>query len=625
MLGGRMGGGGVRYRPVERVKFNPALLSRAFRYVTPYWRQWLLVALCLIVTSLAGIVPPLLVRHIIDEAIPSGDRLTLSLLALGTVLVPLFAGLVGVGQNYLNTTISQQVMFDLRNALYVHLQKQGLRFFTDSRTGEVMSRLNNDVNGVQDVIRDTLAGVLTNVFVVISTIVVILAIDWRLALVALAIIPLFIVPTRRVGQARHQIAREAAEQQSILSSHMQETLSISGAVLVKSFAAERAEAERFRENSVNLMRTQIRRALVGRWFFMFLGLFAAIGPALIYWYGGWLVIDGAITVGTIIAFIAYLQRLYGPASQLANVHVDVMGAMALFERIFQYLDIEPDVAERPNARDIGVASGELRFEHVSFEYVPGRAALNDVSFEALPGEMIALVGPSGAGKTTVTYLVPRFYDPTGGAITLDGTDIRDLTLESLRQQIGVVSQEPFLFHSSIRENLLYGRPSATDAELEAACRSANIDELISNLPEGYDTVVGERGYRLSGGEKQRLALARVLLKDPRILVLDEATAHLDSTSEALVQQALARAMRGRTSLVIAHRLSTILAADRILVMDRGRLVEQGTHAELVAGSGLYARLYETQFRERSSESDSEPVTTPGNGIQPRPLGSLRGA
>jgi ATP-binding cassette subfamily B protein len=607
LIVGRFGGGGVRYRQTEKVKFDPALLRRAFGYVTPYWRQWLLVVACLIVTSLAGTIPPLLVRHIIDEAIPTGDHFSLTLLAVGVIVVPLLAGLIGVGQNYLNTTISQQVMFDLRNALYTHIQKQGLRFFTDSRTGEMMSRLNNDVNGVQDVIRDTLAGVLTNVFVVISTAAVILAIDWRLALVALGIIPLFIIPTRRVGQARHQISREAAEQQSVLASHMQETLSVSGAVLVKSFAAETAEAERFRLNSLTLMRTQIRRALVGRWFFMFMGLFASIGPALIYWYGGWLAIEGAITVGTIIAFIAYLQRLYGPASQLANVHVDVMGAMALFERIFQYLDIVPDVAERPNARSIGVARGELRFEHVDFEYVPGRPALSDLSFEAYPGEMIALVGPSGAGKTTATYLVPRFYDPTGGAITLDGVDIRDLTLESLRQQIGVVSQEPFLFHSSIRENLLYGRPNATDAELEAACQAANIEGFIRSLPDGYDTVVGERGYRLSGGEKQRLALARVLLKDPRILVLDEATAHLDSTSEALVQQALARAMRGRTSIVIAHRLSTILAADRILVLNHGRLVEQGTHAELVAAGGLYAKLYETQFRDGGRATATAPA------------------
>ncbi|MFN0072838.1 MAG: ABC transporter ATP-binding protein, partial [Chloroflexota bacterium] len=567
--------------------------------------RWLLVIGCLVLTSLAGILPPLLVRHIVDESIPNGNRLELSLLALGTVLVPLVAGLIGVGQNYLNTQISQRVMFDLRNALYRHIQRQGLRFFTDARTGEVMSRLNNDVNGVQEIIRDTLAGVLMNVFIVVSTTAVILAIDWRLALVALAIIPLFIIPTRRVGRARHQISREAAEQQSVLSSHMQETLSISGAVLVKSFAAEAAEAERFRHNSETLMRTQIRRALVGRWFFMFLGLFAAIGPALIYWYGGWLVIDGALTIGTIIAFVAYLQRLYGPASQLANVHVDMMGAMALFERIFQYLDIAPDVAESPHARRIETAHGELRFERVSFEYVPGRAALTEVSFEALPGEMIALVGPSGAGKTTVTYLVPRFYDPTDGGITLDGVDIRDLTLESLRRQIGVVSQEPFLFHSSIRDNLLYGRPHATETELSAACQGANIAELIQGLPEGYDTIVGERGYRLSGGEKQRLAIARVLLKDPRILILDEATAHLDSTSEALVQQALARAMRGRTSLVIAHRLSTILAADRILVMDHGRLVEQGTHAELVARGGLYAQLYETQFRDGEGADNSE--------------------
>lgn len=616
--GGGFGGRGLssRYRTDKPPAVTPAMLRRVLSYITPYWRTWLLIVLCLAFTSTVLLVPPLLVRRLIDEAIPRGDKVLLALMAAGMVLASLLGGLVGVGQAYLNTSISQRVMFDLRNQLYRHIQRQGLRFFTDARTGEVMSRLNNDVNGIQDVVRDTLVGVLANVVVVTTTTAVILALEWRLALVALAILPFWIIPTRRVGQTRHQIQREVAEHQSTVSSHMQETLSISGAVLVKSFAAEESEAARFRENSDALMQAQIRRALVGRWFFMFLNQFHAVGPALIYMYGGWLVISGELTIGTIVAFVVYLNRLYGPASALANVHVDLMSAMALFERIFEYLDIKPDVQERPGAKEIDEARGELRFDRVSFEYVEGRPALRDISFEAQPGELVALVGPSGAGKTTITYLVPRFYDPTGGRVLLDGEDVRDLTLESLRRQIGVVTQEPFMFHASIRENLLYGRPGASESELQAACEAANIAEFIAGLPEGYETVVGERGYRLSGGEKQRLALARVILKDPRLLILDEATSHLDSQSEALVQEALARVMRGRTSLVIAHRLSTILSADRILVLNRSRLVEHGTHAELLALGGLYAKLYETQFRE-GSRGDGDELTAPGAGAARR--------
>ncbi|MBI4305237.1 MAG: ABC transporter ATP-binding protein [Chloroflexi bacterium] len=599
-----MGGGGgqyighINYAEIKtRPKIRAATLRRMLSHLIPHWHYFVLILLCICTVAALGLVPPLLIRTLIDDAIPRGDAWLLNVLAVGMIVVPAIAGLVGVAQNYLNTLVGQRVMYDLRNQMYRQLQRMSLGFFTNTKSGEITSRLVNDVAGVQNVLTGTLVAVMTNSVTVASTLILIFSLNWQLSVLSIAILPLFIAPTRRVGRIRQRIAGETQSRQADLTSFIHETLNVSGFLLMKAFVREKLEARRFSARTQDLMSLQVRQALVGRWFFMALTLFGAVGPALIFWYGGHLVLSGQLTVGTIVAFVAFLARLYGPISALANVHVDVMTSVALFDRIFQYLDMPPGIAEKSDAKRVEQIAGHIRFTGVSFSYDGGdRKALEDISFEVLPGQLAAFVGPSGSGKTTATYLVPRFYDPVEGTVEVDGHDLRDLTLEDLRNHIGMVTQETYLFHTTIRENLLYGKPDATEEEMVRACQAAYIHDFIADLPDGYDTVVGERGYRLSGGEKQRLAIARVLLKNPGVLILDEATASLDSRSERLIQAALAPLLRGRTSLVIAHRLSTILAADVILVLDRGRLVEQGTHAELLAHGGLYARLYEEQFK-----------------------------
>ena len=583
----------ARLKPTAPLR---SILPRIVRYFRPYARSWLTILLCIAATTGLNLLPPLFVREIIDVALPNRDAWLLVGAVAGSVLAGLLARLIGVAQFSINVRIGQGVMFDLRNELYRHLQRQSLRFFTERKSGELMSRVTTDVGGMEGVVTGTLVSVVTNVVTLVSVSVLIVGLNWQLALLSLVMLPFFILPTRRVGRIRQQLRRQTAEQQGGLTAMMAETLSIGGTLLMKAFARESFEAERFRKQSSDLRDLDIRQRMVGRWFFMVIGLFQSIGPALIYLYGGWLVIQGEISIGTVVAFVAYLRQLYGPVSELANVHVDVMTSLALFDRVFDYLDLKPEIADAPNPLTPVQTQGEIAFEGVSFGYVEGRLALDNVSFVAQPGQLVALVGPSGAGKTTVTYLVPRFYDPTAGAVKIDGHDARELSLTWLRSQIGTVTQETYLFHATVDENLRYGRPDATQEEVEAACKAANIHDFIVGLPDGYQTLVGERGYRLSGGERQRLAIARVLLKDPHILLLDEATSSLDSQSEALIQAALTPLLTGRTSLVIAHRLSTILAADAILVLDRGKLVEQGTHAELLARGGLYARLYEEQFK-----------------------------
>lgn len=587
---------------------NPgATVSRALGYLSPYLPTTLIIAVCLIAVAALGSVPPLLIREIIDTALPDGNRSLLNLLAVSMVVVPLGSGLVNVLQNYLNASVSQRIMFDIRNQLYNHLQGLSLRFFTSSRTGEIMSRVTDDVAAIQNTVTGSLISIASNFFTVAITLVVIFTLNWQLALIGISLLPLFIIPTRIVGNLRRSLQRRTQWARAELNTHMQETLNVSGFLLMKVFNRERYEADRFQGRSREVMDLQVHQALVGRWFFMLMGLFSFIGPALIYWWGGQQVINGTLTIGTIVAFVAYLARLYGPVSSLATVYVDVQAALALFERIFEYLDVESEVTDPPDGARLPRLNGRIQFDNVSFEYVSGRPALKDLSFTIESGQLAALVGPTGAGKTTVTYLLPRLYDPTTGSIRLEGHDLRAVTLDSLRSQMGVVTQETFLFNTTIRENLMYGRSDATEDELAEACKAAQLQEFVDDLPDGYETVVGERGYRLSGGEKQRLAIARVILKDPAVLILDEATAHLDSLSERLIRTALEPLLKRCTSVVVAHRLSTILRADTILVMDKGRLVEQGTHAQLVAGSGLYTRIYEEQFR---SQEDAEPLALP---------------
>jgi ATP-binding cassette subfamily B protein len=488
--------------------------------------------------------------------------------------------------------------------------------------------VSSDVAAVQGMASATLITIASNVLTVIATVVVIFSMNWKLALLAIVIVPSFWLPTRIVGRFRRRLSQETQEKQADLLAFIQERLNIGGMLLTKIFGQARADSQTFSQRNRDLMELNVKQTLAGRWLFMCLSVFSVTGPALIYWYGGYQAIRQNLSVGTIIAFVAYLTNLYRPLANLSNVYVDVQGALAAFERIFEYLDWTPEVEDKPNAVVLSSVKGHVQFEDVSFAYPSGMSnvqcppsnpentpyAIRNVTFEILPGERVALVGPSGAGKTTVTYLVPRFYDPTEGRITIDGDDLRDVTQESLRAHIGVVTQETFLFHATIRENLLYAKPDATEEEIIAAAQAANIHDFLLSLSEGYETVVGERGFRLSGGEKQRLAIARALLKNPRILILDEATSNLDATSEFLIQQALETLLEGRTSLVIAHRLSTILNADKILVLDEGQLVESGRHEELLTQEGLYATLYHQQFsrvveQTLSNGSEEESVQT----------------
>jgi ATP-binding cassette subfamily B protein len=493
-------------------------------------------------------------------------------------------------------------MRDIRTSLVSHLHRMPISFFTNTKTGEIMNRVSNDVDNVDNVVTGTLVAIVTNVVTIVTTLVAMFVLDWKLSLIAIAVVPLMIFPLSPVGRRMYVVRKKTREKRDQIESLTQETLSISGITLIKSFVREAYERTRFYAASTDLMKLEIRLAMVGRWFIAFITAMVIVGPALVWLGGGYLTIRYGLTIGTIVAFVALLGRLYTPASTLAGIQVQIVSALAVFERIFEYLDMAP---EPSGTLLLPRVEGAIDFENVEFAYTPERPVLRGIDFRIEPGQVAAFVGPSGAGKTTITQLVPRFYDPQSGRILIDGVDVREVEIDSLRSHIGIVTQETYLFHDTIGANLRYGRVDATPAEIEAAARAANIADFIATLPEGYETVVGERGHKLSGGERQRLAIARVLLKDPRILILDEATSSLDSENEALIQTAFEKAMRGRTSLVIAHRLSTILSADVIFVVDGGRIVERGTHRELLERGGTYARLYRTQF-----EKGSRPVLAP---------------
>ncbi len=620
------------------------LLLRVLNYARPYTVQIVGMLVMILLTTGLSLVSPLIFRTMIDKVLPAKDIRQLVLLAIALLLIPIVSGGIGVVQRRFNASVGEGVIYDLRVALFARLQRMSLRFFTNTKVGELMSRLNNDVVGAQNAISNTIVNIITNVVQAIAVLVVMISLEWRLTILSIVILPLFIVAAQRLGGVLRDIARKALELNAQMNAHMNETLNIGGALLVKLFGRTNEETSRFRERASSVRDIGIRRAVIGSTFFMILGLVSAVGTALVYGLGGYYVIQGTFTVGTIVAFGAYLDQLYNALQGLASAPVDFSTSMVSFERVFEVLDLPHDIVEQKDASTLGEVKGELVFEDVTFKYSATDdgllsavkrygsmdnvtavlslgdrgdgngeepeltthtsqardTALQSLSFRAAPGQLVALVGPSGAGKTTLTYLIPRLYDPTGGRILLDGHDLRGVGLDSLSAAIGMVTQETYLFHDSIRTNLMYARLDAKQSDVEAAARAANIHDFIMDLPERYDTIVGERGYRLSGGEKQRVALARVILKDPRILVLDEATSHLDSESEALIQEALKRVMAGRTSVVIAHRLSTILAADLILVMDRGRIVERGTHEELLASGGLYSQLYETQFQREKA-------------------------
>jgi ATP-binding cassette, subfamily B, bacterial len=573
-------------------------VRRIGSFFAPYWREEALILLCILAAALLGLLPPLLTKWLIDDAIPKAS-LQLVFFYVGAMIVSaIVAGVIGVAQGYLNSYVGEGIMRDIRTSLVSHLHRMPISFFTNTKTGEIMNRVSNDVDNIDNIVTGTLVTIITNIVTIATTVVTIFILDWRLAFISVAVIPLMIFPLSPVGRRMYVIRKRTREKRDEIESITQETLSISGITLIKSFVREQFERSRFFRVANELMGLEIDLAMIGRWFVMLISAMVVIGPAMVWLGGSWFAIHGALTVGTIVAFVAYLSRLYGPASTLAGVQVQVVSAAAVFERIFDYLDMPTEEAACAGSALLENVQGEIVFDDVSFSYGE-RPALRNVSFRIAPGQTAALVGPSGAGKTTITQLVPRFYIPQSGLVEIDGHDICDLDLTSLRNAIGIVTQETYLFHDTIAANLRYGRMDASDQDLIEAARAANIYDFIASLPEGFQTVVGERGHKLSGGERQRLALARVLLKDPRILILDEATSSLDSHNEAMIQSALERVMRSRTSLVIAHRLSTIISADIIFVVEAGRIVESGKHAELLARGGVYSHLYQEQFHDQA--------------------------
>ena len=581
-------------------KITLRLLKRMFSYLVPYWKQLIVSVLAIIISSVFGVFPTILTGRIIDEGLLEQNLPVLIRLIGLSFGVLILANLISVLESYTNVWMAENITFDMRNKMYSHLQRMSHRFFTTSKQGDIITRMTSDIGGVQSVLTGTWTSILQNFATLTVALVTMYTKSPILATIGIVVVPLFILPTKRVGKRRWEITLESRKHNDDINQILNETLGVSGQLLSKLFVTEAYEFERYQEANKQMIRLNIKESMAGKWFRVVINVFTNIGPMLIYLVGGILIIEYGntdLTIGDITVMVALLGRMYGPVNSLLNIQVDMIRSMALFDRIFEYFDLPVEIDNDPQALRPESFAGELAFEEVSFHYDPDQPILNNVSFELKPGSSVAIVGPSGAGKSTIINLIPRLYDVTGGRIRLDGVDIRKLDLAFLRQHIGVVTQDTYLFNGTIRENLLYAKPDATQAEIEQACREANIHAFISGLPKGYDTVVGNRGMKLSGGEKQRLSIARIILRKPGLIIFDEATSSLDSISEHAIQEAIEPILAKSTSLIIAHRLSTILSADEILVLEKGKIVERGDHETLVKKGGIYTMLYNTQMKQ----------------------------
>jgi ATP-binding cassette subfamily B protein len=627
MGGHGMGGGGGQFGGVMRSMrrddsvtqqhVTKGTTRRMFGFARPYRTILIWFLVLVIIDAVVGIINPLLFRSIINNGIYGHDKQLIINLSLIAALVALVDTGLTIGIRWVSAKVGEGLIFDMRSQVFEHIQRMPLAFFTRTQTGALISRLNNDVIGAQQAFSDTLSSVVSNLISVVLVLIVMFFLSWKITIVSLIILPVFVLPAKRVGRRLSVITRESYALNAQMNNTMNERFNVSGALLVKLFGRPKEERDSFEKKAGRVRDIGVTQAMYARFFIASLSLTAALATAVVYGWGGVQAVDGALSVGTVVALASYLIRLYGPLTALSNVQIDVMTALVSFDRVFEVLDLPPMIAEKADARKLPAGPARIEYDNVDFRYPSAEEVslaslesvavldptvssqvLFDVSFTAEPGQLVALVGPSGAGKTTISQLLPRLYDVNSGAIRINGMDVRDATFESLTDTIGVVTQDAHLFHDSIRENLLFAKPDATEGDIDAALAGAQIATMVATLPDGIDTVVGDRGYRLSGGEKQRLAIARILLKAPEVVVLDEATAHLDSESEAAVQKALATALRGRTSLVIAHRLSTVREADMILVLNHGRIAERGRHEELLAAGGLYSELYRIQFKRQ---------------------------
>jgi len=598
MGGGPMGRGFLtEEEKANAPKVTWPLLKRIFSYLIPYWKQLAIVLGCIVISSILGLLPSVLTGRIIDEGLIGQNLRMLIILIIASLGVSLGSNLIGVAESYLNNWIAQHLSFDLRNKMYGHLQKMSQGFFTSNNQGDIITRMTSDISGVERVVTSTFTSILSNSITLICAVVIMYRENWILATVGVLVIPLFVIPTRWAGKTRWTLTREAQECNDEINGILNETLSVSGQLLVKLFGKEEHEYNRYVGANRKMISLHIKESMAGRWFRVVINTFSSVGPMLLYLVGGILIMqyDSDLTVGDISVLVALLGRMYGPVNSLLNIQVEWIRSMALFTRIFEYFDMPVEIQNAPDAIAPTSAKGNVVFKNVQFSYNPERQILKNVNFELKSGNSIAIVGPSGSGKSTIINLIPRLYDVCGGEVTFDGVDVRKLDLEFLRRNIGIVSQETYLFNGTIRENLLYAKPDATEEELIEACKKANIYDFVENQELGLDTMVGNRGLKLSGGEKQRISIARILLKDPVLFIFDEATSALDSISEKKIQEAIDPIIHSRTSILIAHRLSTILAADEILVIKDGEIAERGTHSELLDDGGIYQELYETQF------------------------------